>query len=301
MNAEQAVMQVEKVRVEDGRSRPWRTGKDLLDATRPFAEEFRLRSWWNVVSTFLALGTALTMAAILPWWPLRIIASILGGLLFVRAFILFHDFLHGALLRRSRVAQALFYAYGLVALTPPENWRRSHNFHHANVGKPIVSDNDSFSLLTSDIGVFPLMTTDMWRRASTWQRLRYRVHRHPLTMLAAYVTVFLWSLCLAPLLQNPRKNWPSILALIVHGGVIAGVSWIAGFSAALFGFLLPFAIAAAAGAYLFFAQLILKACALCPLRSGRTIAEPWNLQVTCSSALFFAGSLGTLGIIMSIT
>lgn len=254
MKSELALAQVEKDVDREATARAWRTGKELLDATRPFAEEIRIRSWWNVASTFVILVAVLAVAAVLERWPLRIVAAVLGGLLFVRAFILFHDFLHGSLLRQSRLGQALFYFYGLVALTPPENWRRSHNFHHANVGKPMIAQNGGFTLLTSDVGAFPLMTTDTWRRATMWQRLRYRVIRHPLTILGAYVTVFLGSLCLAPLVRNPRKNWPSVLALLVHGGLIAGLCWFAGFSAAFFGFLLPFAIAAALGAYIFFAQ-----------------------------------------------
>ena len=152
----------------DHTSRSPRTGKELLEATRPFAVESRIKSWWCVGSTFTALGAMLCSAALAPWWPLRVAASVVGGLLFVRAFILFHDFLHGSLLRDSRLAGALFYVYGLVALTPARIWRRSHNFHHANVGKPIPSDNATFSLFTSDVGSFPLMTTAMWLEASTW-------------------------------------------------------------------------------------------------------------------------------------
>lgn len=238
---------------DDARCSP-RLEKELLNATRPFAVESRVQSWWCAGSTFIALGAVLVTAAMLPSWPLRVAASLVGGLLFVRAFILFHDFQHGSLLRGSRLAQALFYAYGLVALTPPRIWRHSHNFHHANVGKPITADGSEFSLLTSDIGSFSLMTTDMWRQASTWQRLRYRITRHALTILGAYVTVFFGSLCLAPLLHNPRKNWESVLSLIAHGGLVAALWIFAGFPALFFGFLLPFAIAAAVGAYLFFAQ-----------------------------------------------
>jgi acyl-lipid omega-6 desaturase (Delta-12 desaturase) len=238
----------------DDSSRSPRTEKELLAATRSFAAESRLRSWWCVGSTFIALGVVLIIAGLSPWWSLRLGASLVGGLLLVRAFILFHDFQHGSLLRGSRLAQALFYVYGLVALTPSRNWRHTHNFHHANVGKPIPSDEGAFSLLTSDIGSFPLMTTSMWTQASKWQRLRYRIVRHPLTILCAYVTVFMGSLCLAPLLENPRKNWESVLSLMAHAGLVAGLWFFAGLPALFFSFLLPFAIAAALSAYLFFAQ-----------------------------------------------
>jgi omega-6 fatty acid desaturase (delta-12 desaturase) len=183
-----------------------------------------------------------------------VVFSVLGGLLFVRAFVLYHDFMHGAILRKSRVGKTLFYLFGLVALTPPPSWRHSHNFHHANVGKPIPVEQGKFTLLTSDVGAVPLMTTDMWRQASIWRRLHYRISRHPLTILTAYVTVFLFSICLLPLLKNPRRFWYGALSLLMHGGTIAAIWTWAGVETAFFVFLLPFSIAAASGAYLFFAQ-----------------------------------------------
>jgi omega-6 fatty acid desaturase (delta-12 desaturase) len=88
----------------------------------------------------------------------------------------------------SRVVR---YSLGLLMLTPPRHWRFAHNFHHAHVGKVIASKEDAFPILTSDIGSFPLMSIERWQRATTWQRLRYRIIRHPLTILCAYVTIFL--------------------------------------------------------------------------------------------------------------
>lgn len=226
----------------------------LLDAVRRFAEESRVKSWWYLGSTLVLLGTALVLAAVLPWWPLRLGASVLGGLLLVRMFILYHDFMHGAILRGSRLAKAAFSLFGLATLTPPQSWRHSHNFHHAHVGKPIPPNGGSLPLFTSDVGSFPLMTTRMWLRASAWQRLQYRVKRHPLTILCAYVTVFLFSICLVPLLRNPRKFWDGSLALLVHGGLIAVLATFAGLPVVFFAVLLPFSIAAALGAYLFYVQ-----------------------------------------------
>jgi omega-6 fatty acid desaturase (delta-12 desaturase) len=139
-------------------------------------------------------------------------------------------------------------------LTPARFWRHSHNSHHANVGKPVRPAKRGVSLLTSDVGSFPLMTTAMWRKASTWQRLRYRVSRHPLTILCAYVTVFFLSLCVVPVFRNPRRYWHGVLAVAVHAGIIAALWGFAGFAVVFFAFLLPFAIGAVLGAYLFFAQ-----------------------------------------------
>jgi omega-6 fatty acid desaturase (delta-12 desaturase) len=233
---------------------PFRSGKELHEATRPFAKESLGLSWWCAGSTFVLLASVLVAAGFIPWWWGRIVFSVLGGLIMVRAFVLYHDFMHGAILRKSKFGKVLFYLYGLIVLTPPQSWRYSHNFHHANIGKPIPIEQGKLTLLTSDVGTIPLMTTDMWRQASSWQRIRYRMIRHPVTILAAYVTVFLVGICLVPLFRNPRKFWDGAVSLIVHGCLIATLWYFAGLPVAFFAFILPFALASATGAYLFFAQ-----------------------------------------------
>lgn len=179
-----------------------------------------------------------------PWWPARLIASMFGALLLVRAFILYHDFMHGAILPGSKLARALFYSYAAVNMTPPRSWRDSHNFHHANVGR--ITD--------SNAGAFPLMTVEMWRKASRGRRLSYRITRHPITIVCAYLTIFFFSLTLVPLLRRPSRYWDSGLALIAHGTVIAALWLLGGFGTVSFALLLPMTMASALGGYLFYAQ-----------------------------------------------
>jgi omega-6 fatty acid desaturase (delta-12 desaturase) len=221
-----------------------RADRELHQVTRPFATQSPARSWWYVASTFAWLGCALGGAVLVPWWPLRLAASILGALLLVRTFILYHDFMHGAILPGSRLARAVFYSYAAVNLTPPRSWRDSHNFHHANVGR----------IAGSDVGAFPLMTTETWRRSSRIERLRYRVIRHPATILCAYLTIFFFSVTLLPLLRRPSRYWDSAVSLLAHGAAVATLWIFAGFDAAFFGLLLPMTMAAALGGYLFYAQ-----------------------------------------------
>lgn len=221
-----------------------RSGRDLLIATRVFKEESRLKSWWHVGSTFLVLASSLAVAALAPWWAVRLAGSILGGLVMARAFILYHDFMHGSLLKGSWAAKILLHGLGLLMLVPPISWRESHNYHHANVAK----------LGIPAVGSYPIMTTAEWFRASRGMRFGYRLSRHPLTILCAYLTIFGFTITVQPLLKHPRKNWDSALALLVHVGVLVGLWMIGGASLAFFLLLLPFAIAAALGAYLFYAQ-----------------------------------------------
>jgi omega-6 fatty acid desaturase (delta-12 desaturase) len=230
-----------------------RSGKELLEATKPFSLEIRKRTWWLVGSTLGLLGLLLAGAGLAPWWPLRLVLSLLGGLVMVRAFILFHDFMHGAILRGSAAGRALMYGVGTILLTPPRSWRESHNYHHANVGK-IATQGESTPVVTTDIGAYPMMTVEMWNRAGWSERLRYRIGRHPVTIFCAYPLIFMGTLCLGSTIANPRKHWPGALIFLTHLGLLGGLFWAGGLSMMLFAYLIPLWIAAAMGAYLFYAQ-----------------------------------------------
>jgi omega-6 fatty acid desaturase (delta-12 desaturase) len=217
-----------------------RIGKDLIKATVPYAEASVRRSWWHVGSTFALLAAALAGAGLAPWWPVRLLFFLLAALLMVRAFITYHDYMHRAILLRSRTAWLLFRVYSALALTPPRSWKKSHNYHHGHVGQ----------ISKSSIGAFPIMTTQMWQEASWGERASYRIIRHPLTVLAGYVTIFFFSITLLPLLRDPARHWDSLLALVGHAALIA-VLWIfGGFDTAFFVILLPMTIASALGSCL---------------------------------------------------
>ena len=213
------------------------TDRDLFKATLPFGVESVKTSWWVVGSTFLMLLASLFGAALAPVWPLRLLFSILSALLLVRAFITYHDYMHNAILSRSRLAWWLFRLYSALALTPPRSWKNSHNFHHGHVGN-IDAASD---------GAFTMMTTDMWREASLATRIAYRVERHPLTILAGYFTIFFLSVTLLPFLRNPARHWDSLLVLLGHSTLIAVLWILGGFDVAFFVVLLPMTIASMIG------------------------------------------------------
>ena len=221
-----------------------RTGRDLFKATIPFAVESTKKSWWLVASTFLMLIASLVGAAAAPAWPVRLLFSVVSALLMVRAFITYHDYMHKAILSRSRIAWVLFRVYAALSLTPPRSWKQSHNYHHGHVGK----------IAAASVGAFPLMTTDMWRDASLAARIGYRVERHPLTVLTGYLTIFLFSVTLLPFLRNPARHWDSLFVLLGHASLVTALWVFGGFDVAFFVVLLPMTIASMIGSYLFFAQ-----------------------------------------------
>jgi omega-6 fatty acid desaturase (delta-12 desaturase) len=221
-----------------------RIGQQLVKATAPFAVEVVSQSWWHVAVTFTLLIAALVGAGLAPWWQVRAMLSIFAGLLMVRAFITYHDYMHGAILSRSRLAWLLFRLYAAFALTPPRSWKKSHNYHHGHVG----------TISLASVGAFPIMTTQMWREASASDRGSYRFQRHPLVVLFGYITIFAFSICILPFLRDPKHNWDAALALIAHAGLITVLWLFGGFDVAFYVVLLPMSIASALGSYLFFAQ-----------------------------------------------
>jgi acyl-lipid omega-6 desaturase (Delta-12 desaturase) len=221
-----------------------RLGRELLQATRPFSTESVPTSWRHVVTILVLVIVALTGAGMASLWPVRAALSVLGALFMVRAFITYHDFMHGAILRDSRLATVLFTLYGWLALVPARSWSKSHNYHHGHVGQ----------ISWKAIGAFPLVTTGMWREASPAERRRYRATRHPLILLFGYVTIFAFSITLMPLLREPVKHLDSALSLLAHGSLLC-VLWIfGGFDVAFYSLLLPMTISSILGGYLFFAQ-----------------------------------------------
>ena len=219
-----------------------RSSKELLRATGAFASEDRRQSWWHLATTTAVLVSLMLIASSPLPWLVRVPASVLAGLLLVRFFILFHDHQHGAILRGSRVANAVMVVFGLLSLNPTSVWRRSHDHHHRNNSKG----------LDPNIGSFPLMTVAGYQQANFRQRLAYRLSRHPLTMLCGYLTVFGFGMCIVPLLRNPRRHFDAALALACHVGFACVI--FRTMDDLLLAWILPFAVGSAVGAYLFFAQ-----------------------------------------------
>lgn len=220
-----------------------RSSKELLQATKEFARETRWLSWWYFGSTLVIFTSLIALAAIPMFWPLRVVASVLAGLVLVRLFILYHDYQHGAILRNSPLAATMMWCYGLLALNPPSIWKRSHDHHHRNNSK----------IFGASIGSYPVMTTEAFAAATPWQRFCYAASRHPLTILFGYFTIFQYGMCLRPFLLSPGRHFDALLSLIVHLGIAGCLAWVAP-DIMLLSFVGPMVIATAMGAYLFYAQ-----------------------------------------------
>lgn len=221
-----------------------REGQALLNATREFVKEDRTQSWLLLSTTLAVFVALLGVTVTAPWAIVKTIAAVLAGLTAVRLFIFYHDFMHLAIFRKSRLAKAIMYVYGVLVMTPPNSWRDSHNYHHANTAK----------IVGSHVGSYMMVTTAMWEKMSARERFMYKAIRHPLTIACGYFTIFMLGMCASPFMRAPKKNWDSAVALLVNWSLTALLIVKFGFSVFFFTMFLPLAVATAAGAYLFYAQ-----------------------------------------------
>ncbi len=220
-----------------------RDAKAILLATKRFAHEQVWRSWWHVGTTLLIHAALVCVVCLELPLAVRVLASIVSGLVVVRLFVIYHDYQHGAILRRSPVARGIMFIFGMLALTPPSVWNRSHDHHHKNNCK-------SFGI---NVGSYPLMTTRAFARASRWERFWYAASRHGLTIALGYLTTFLYGMCVRLLAANPRRHFDAALSIVSHFGLIA-LLVLVGWDYALLLVVVPFMIAAGTGSYLFYAQ-----------------------------------------------
>jgi omega-6 fatty acid desaturase (delta-12 desaturase) len=225
-----------------------RTGAELVQASNAFTQEYPATTWRLLLTTLLAFGLSLTGALLVPmsgWYLLpKAIFSVLAGLVIVRLFIFYHDYLHGAILRNSKIGAILMRGFGWWVMAGASVWKQTHDYHHKNNGK----------MLGASIGSYPIVTVELWKNMSQEQKRDYQLARHPLTILFGYFTVFMLGMCISPFRRNREQHKDGPIALVTHLVWLAVLGLGFGWSGVLFGGILPHMVASAAGSYLFYAQ-----------------------------------------------
>jgi omega-6 fatty acid desaturase (delta-12 desaturase) len=215
-----------------------------LRQCRAFAEEQPWRTWAEVLPTLALL--ALLQTALLAPLPigLRALLVVPFALLLVRGFAFYHDMLHGAIFRESRIGRALVTLLGLYFIYSPSIWRARHNAHHRHNSMTDAREVD---------GQIPMLTLDCWRELPESKRRLYRRFRAPLTVATGYFGYFIVP-CWLSLRRDPRAHRDGIVWLAVQPLVLITLGLVFDVPTALVGFFAPVFVAAAIGSYLFYAQ-----------------------------------------------
>jgi acyl-lipid omega-6 desaturase (Delta-12 desaturase) len=222
-----------------------RTGKELIAASKAFTGEDRVRSWFE---TILTLTLVIPVASLLFFdqvpLAVRIVASVVCSLLYVRLFVIYHDYQHNAILQRSTLATMIMKGIGIYLLAPQTIWKRSHDYHHNNNSK----------LTISGIGSYPTICKSRYGKLTKKERAIYLLNRHPLTVILGYFTLFIYWLNLKSFVQSPKKHLDSLAALLFHFAAGAAILHYWGTSVFLLAWFGPFFLAFATGSYLFYCQ-----------------------------------------------
>ncbi|MEM1200383.1 MAG: fatty acid desaturase [Pseudomonadota bacterium] len=104
---------------------------------------------------------------------LAILATVPAAVFLVRLFLLQHDCGHSSFFSSRKANDWLGRALGVITLTPYDYWRFSHAQHHATSG----------NLDRRGLGDIDTLTVEEYSELSSWERLKYRLYRHPLVML----------------------------------------------------------------------------------------------------------------------
>jgi omega-6 fatty acid desaturase (delta-12 desaturase) len=220
------------------------SGKELILATRPYAVEIRSKSWLYTLSTLFLLIADMAATLFAPYLIVRIICSLPLGLLMIRLFIIYHDYEHHAIFNKSWWAHIIMPLYGAYVLAPQSIWKRSHDHHHKHNSK----------LFTTSIGSYMVLTKAKFLSLSKRDQRIYLASRHPITILLGYFFIFMLGMCVGSFISSPRKHYDSLLALIAHFAISFAIIYFFGWVTWLLAIFIPFNVASALGAYLFYAQ-----------------------------------------------
>jgi omega-6 fatty acid desaturase (delta-12 desaturase) len=215
----------------------------------PYVKPDSRRAVFQLLNTglpFLAVMAAMIVAI-----DHGIIAATLlfpvGGLLLVRLFMFQHDCGHGSFFSARWANDVLGWVLGVVTFTPYAAWRSSHAVHHATSG----------NLDRRGIGDLDTLTLAEYRALSPFQRLKYRLYRHPLVLFGLGPG---WMFLIRQRLPSSHRlrhwrEWVSVLSTdAALAAVLATLLLTLGPGPILLGVLPVVLLAASIGVWLFYVQ-----------------------------------------------
>lgn len=225
------------------------SGTNWNTVLAPFCQPVMRTSVFQLASTSLLLvmfWVAMHWSLAYGYW-LTLILAVPAAAMTMRLFMLQHDCGHGAFFPSQRANNVVGGLLGVVTLVPYSYWRRTHAIHHASSG----------NLDARGLGDVDTLTVREYLGRSRWQRLGYRVYRHPAVMLiVGPIWLFLIKHRLP--LDIPRTWTREMVGVQLTNiglvGVVAMLSYLVGWEAFLLIQIPIWLIAGSLGVYLFYVQ-----------------------------------------------
>ena len=148
---------------------------EVRQAVGMFARANEWQSAWQLLTSFgpFLAGCAAMYLVFPVSYLLTLALAVPTGALLVRVFIVQHDCGHGSFFASRRANALVGRACSLITLTPFANWARQHNLHHADWNN-LDRTGGGADIYSS------CLTVRSYLALSPWQRLLYRLPRHPL-------------------------------------------------------------------------------------------------------------------------
>lgn len=223
--------------------------RKLVSELKPFTQVHTGRSIWELAVTLAPFfGLMLAMLWLVSAGYLIALALVpVAGLLLLRTFIIQHDCGHGAFLNKRVSNDTLGRALGVLTFTPYDCWRRSHTLHHATTG----------NLDARGFGDVDTLTVREFQSRGRFQRLMYRVYRHPIVLFGvgpAYLFLLRHRLPIG-LMREGVQYWVSALSTnLAIAGILAVLMAVFGIGTTVMVILPTLLVAATTGVWLFYVQ-----------------------------------------------
>jgi omega-6 fatty acid desaturase (delta-12 desaturase) len=224
------------------------SAKDWVKILAKYREPNALRSTFELAVTlgpFIVLWAAAWWAMDVSYW-LTALISMVNAAFLLRLFIIQHDCGHGSFYTNRQLSDWLGRVLGVLTLTPYDVWRRTHSIHHSNAGH----------LDRRGIGDVHTITVAEYRALSPWNRLMYRLYRHPVVLFGLGPGYLFLIQNRIPLgLMSQVRYWAS--AMGTNAAILTGLLvmlYFGGLTPILLIYLPSTLLAATAGVWLFYVQ-----------------------------------------------
>lgn len=206
-----------------------RSGFELAISLVPFVALWAL-AWWSLGVSY--------------WLTLAI--SVVNALFLLRLFTIQHDCGHGSFFKNRQLSDWIGRMIGVLTLTPYDVWRRTHSVHHSTSG----------NLGKRGMGDIHTMTVAEYQGHSPFDRLMYRLYRHPISLFVFGPGYLFFLQNRIPYgLTNNARYWLSAMGTnIAIIAALVVIWWFGGLMPVLLIFLPSTLVAATAGMWLFYVQ-----------------------------------------------
>ncbi len=200
---------------------------EVRRAAAAFAHPIPAVAWLQLLTSFGPfLAGCAAMYLVLPIsYPLTLAFAAPTGALLVRIFIVQHDCGHGSFFSSRRANALVGRLCSLLTLTPFANWSRQHGLHHA--------DWNNLDRAGGGADLYSAcLTVREYLGRTPWQRLLYRLPRHPFVanlLLPPLVFVLLYRVPFDTPVEWARERrsvyFTNAALVALFGTMVAALGW----------------------------------------------------------------------------